>query len=188
MLSYSAQRFYRRRRAGVAIRRDRAYRSSPYSASADGRRRERQNIDIGAHRLTRSCGGARRNGALIDNNQQAEVAQLHIAFAVFMRTIRISIFTSAASAVICVCSLALRKRDKVSQCVPAGENGREAVIVLLRQQRSRHQYRHPFMVFHRQNAARIATSVLPRRRQPHTSPSIASGWHISLNTALIACA
>ncbi|CGX11529.1 Uncharacterised protein [Salmonella enterica subsp. enterica serovar Typhi] len=33
---------------------------------------------------------------------------------------------------------------------PVGETVAEVVIVLLRQQRSRHQYRHLFMVFHRQ--------------------------------------
>ncbi|MNE70102.1 hypothetical protein D3C80_1658680 [compost metagenome] len=100
----------------------------------------------------------------------------------------ISTLPSTASSITCCCSLALRKRDiismrigqvakrsrKLSKCCCASRVVGTSTATCL-----------PFSTARK--AARIATSVLPKPTSPHTRRSMASGWHMSLSTALIAC-
>ena len=99
----------------------------------------------------------------------------------------ISTLPSATSARICFCSFADLKREststrigklakrslKFSKCCCASRVVGTSTATC-------------FSLSVQTNAARIATSVLPKPTSPHTSLSIAFGWHMSDITALMA--
>jgi hypothetical protein len=152
------------------------------------RRGQGQDVDLGAQRLDRVL-LAHAEAVLLVDDQQAQVGKSDVALQQLVRADEnVDLAGLEATPHVPCIRGALEARQHLDAHGPAGEAVAEGVVVLLRQQRGRHQHRDLAPLAVAMKAARMATSVLPKPTSPQTRRSMTPGPHMSRSTAAIAAA